>query len=486
MDFVSLEFYAFLIVVLLLYYIFPKRFRWFVLLVGSVGFYAYVSLEALAVLGAMALLSYLFGMLIDTYVNNVKSKPLAWLATSFGVIICALPLCVNKIGKEVIFDYFHINEAKIHWIVPLGLSFFTLQIIAYLVDIYRGKIRSQNNLLKYFLFVSYFPQIIQGPIPRYERLGTQLFEPHKFDTRSFAKGLQIMLWGFFLKLMIADKAAIVVSNIWGNYESYSGVYYWLAVFLYIMQLYTDFMACVCLAQGISSLFGIELDNNFRQPFLSRSIKELWGRWHITLGAWLRDYVYIPLGGSRHGVIRKYLNLIITFLISGIWHGTAGVNYLIWGGMQAVYQIGGDITRKPKQKIYELMHFEKDGASQKLLQRLGVFFWFMISVVFFRASTLPQALDMLKSMFTVYNPWVLFDDSLFELGLIWKEWAVLIASLLILLKVSLTQEKMEIREWILDQPLIIRWGLYFGTIAVIFVFGTYGFGFNAQDFIYGGF
>ena len=482
MDFVSPDFYIFLAVVLLFYYIFPRKRRWGILLVGSIGFYAFASLDGLIILLAVILFSYLFALAVGALRKN--GKILAGLVLFPAIVITILPLIAVKNSTYIINNL--LKGDTTYWIVPLGLSFFTLQVVAYLVDVYRGKIQAQKNFLKYTLFVSFFPQIIQGPIPRYEQLGPQLFEGQLFDSRKVTKGLQLMLWGFFLKFMIADKAAVIVNTVFGNQEMYVGTYFWVAGCLYVVQLYTDFMACVCLAQGIAGLFGIQLAENFRQPFLSRSVKELWGRWHITLGTWLRDYIYIPLGGNRHGKIRKYLNLIIVFVISGIWHGVAGVTYIIWGLMQAIYQLVGDITAKPKAKLYELLGFEKDGACQKLIQRVGVFFWFLISVMIFRAETLEKGLEVLKSMFTVFNPWVLFDDSLFALGLDWKEWAVLIFSILLLVKVSLTQEKMRIRDWILRQPLIIRWAIYIGTIVVIFVFGTYGYGFNAQDFIYGGF
>ena len=482
MDFVSLNFYIFLAVILLLYYMFPLRKRWGILLVGSIAFYAFVSLEGLAVLFAVVLVSYLFAVAVGAL--RKKGKILAGLVLFFGIVLVLLPLLAVKNSAFVIENL--LKGDTTYWIVPLGLSFFTLQVVAYLVDVYRGKIKAQKNLLKYTLFVSFFPQIIQGPIPRYEQLGNQLFDGQLFEPRKVTKGLQLMLWGFFLKFMIADKAAIVVNTVFGNQEIYAGTYFWVAGCLYVVQLYTDFLACVCLAQGIAGLFGIRLTDNFRQPFLSRSIKELWGRWHITLGAWLRDYIYIPLGVNRHGKIRKYLNLIVVFVISGIWHGTADMTYIVWGLMQAIYQLVGDLTAKPKAKLYELMGFEKDGVCQKLIQRVGVFFWFLISVMIFRASSMEEGISVLRSMFTVFNPWILFDDSLFTLGLEWKEWVVLISSILLLIKVSLTQEKICIRNWVLRQPLIVRWVLYIGIILVVVVFGTYGYGFNAQDFIYGGF
>ena len=286
--------------------------------------------------------------------------------------------------------------------------------------------------------------------------------------------------------MIADRANIVIETVYADYVRYQGCYVLAAGFLYCIQLYTDFLACFSLAQGIAGLFNIQLADNFRRPFFSTSIKEFWGRWHISLSSWLRDYIYIPLGGNRKGLLRKYVNLMITFSISGIWHGS-GYKYLTWGLVNAGYQVIGSLTEKPRDKIYCLLGMPAGRRSRIYLKRCGTFVFTMLAFIIFRADTLTQGLYMLRSLFTVHNPWILLDGSLLNLGADWTELMLLLASVLVLIFISTQQEKgIVICDIILRQPAIIRWGLYISAIVVILVFGTYGYGFDAADFIYGGF
>lgn len=480
MDFISFNYYLFLIVVIVLYYVIPIKYRWYVLLVGSLSFY-YWKVEGqwatLSVFLMVILLSYLGGLVIE----KGKSLENLWLSRmilGFAVVLVFAPLFMVRMEKLMM-------RVPVKIIVPLGISFFTMQMVAYLADIYRGKIAAQKNILKYSLFISFFPQIIQGPIPRYEQLEPQLIEGHRFDERYFTKGLHLIIWGFFLKLMIADKAAVVVDMVFGKSSMYKGMYVLIAGILYSVQLYTDFMSCVMLAKGAALLFGIQLADNFQRPYLSESIKEFWGRWHISLSSWLRDYVYIPLGGNRRGRFRKYIHLILTFAVSGVWHGW-GIKYVAWGLIHAVYQVFGDLTFSIREKLYGFLGFAENSAEKRFIRRVLTFLLVMLAWIIFRAGTLEEGIGMVSSIFTVYNPWILFNDAIFKLGLSWKEWVVLLISIGVLIKVSLAQEKGGVSDWILSKPLIVRWGIYIVAILVIFVYGTYGFGFKAQDFIYGGF
>jgi len=340
-----------------------------------------------------------------------------------------------------------------------------LQIIAYVVDVSRGIIRAERNLGRYAMFVCFFPQIIQGPIPRYGDLAGQLYEGYRFDEKEFVKGAWLVLWGFFLKLMIADRAGTAVNTIFGGWEAYQGVYVLVGGGLYGLELYTDFLSCVCLAKGTDLLFGIRLADNFHHPYMARSVKELWGRWHLSLSSWLKDYVYIPLGGNRKGRCRKYGNILVTFFVSGIWHG-AGYKYIFWGMLHGIYQIAGDLTRNLRNRIYGSLGMEADNRARVWVER--VFTWFLVTAawVIFRAGGLRQGLFMVYNMVTVYNPWILFDDSLLSLGLSWKEWVVLGCSVLALIKAESLQEKICVRDELLRQPLIIRWGAALASEAII--------------------
>lgn len=360
-----------------------------------------------------------------------------------------------------------------------------MQIIAYLVDVYKGKITAQHNLFKYALFVSFFPQILQGPIPRYEQLEGQLATGHKFDEVEFTKGFMIIIWGFFLKLMIADKAKIVVDTIFASPDTYRGAFVLVGGILYSIQLYTDFLACVTLAQGASQMFGIHLAENFRHPYFARSISDFWGRWHLSLSFWLRDYVYIALGGSRKGALRKHLNVIATFFASGLWHGN-GPQFIAWGMMHAFYQIAGALTKDARDRAVEAIGIPRDCSIRKHISGACTFFLAMCAWIMFRAPSLCDGIFMLKSMFTTYNPWIFFDDSLLRLGLGWKDCIVLVFSIALHIRVSLWQEEFCIRDHILSWPFCARCALYAFSVIAIMAFGTYGYGFNAADFIYRGF
>ncbi len=322
-----------------------------------------------------------------------------------------------------------------------------MQIIAYLTDVYRGDIAPQKNPAKYALFITFFPQLLQGPIPRYRQLGEQLFCGHLFDERKFTRGVYLIIWGFFLKLVIADKASVVVDTVFDNYPAYSGGYLWFASILYSIQLYADFLACTTLAQGVSFLFGIELAGNFKRPYFAVSVKDFWQRWHISLSRWLRDYVYIPLGGNRKGKGRKYLNLAVTFLASGIWHGV-GLTYLLWGGIHGCCQIMGECLDGPKEKIYARLNIRPDGKGKRIIKQTGTFL---------------------------------------IVSLAWKEMLVLLFAVLLLFAVEKKQEEgIRISECIGRQKLPVRWLVCMAGICAVMIFGTYGYGFEAQDFIYGGF
>lgn len=468
MPFLSLWFYIAVILLLALYYAVPAKIRWMVLLAGSLGFYYCLSGPGIALLGFSVLASYTAGLML----KKAKRKKIVLAA---GIAVVLLPYAADR--------FLHMDS--VNFLQVLGISYFTLQIIAYMADVCRGEAEPERNIAKYALFVTFFPQIVQGPIPRYGQLGQQFFENADFREDRFTKGFQWILWGFFLKLMIADRAGIIVDTIFGGWEIYTGSYVLVGGVLFSIQLYTDFMACVCMAKGIASMFGIELADNFMRPYFSDSVKEFWGRWHISLSSWLRDYIYIPLGGSRKGKIRKWMNLVIVFAVSGIWHGS-GLGYIAWGLMHALYQIVGDITRGGRKKVYQLLKIEDESLLAGILKKGTTFFMVMLAWIMFRADSLKVGFKMLKSLFTVYNPWILFNDSIFELGLDIKECMLLLLAVLLLFAVSFRQRKGEVGEWLLKQHLILRWTVYIAGILLIVVYGTYGFGFDAQDFIYGGF
>lgn len=486
MTYTSLGFYLLVLLVLILYYTISLRFRWVALLIGSIAFYYLLCKEGFLILLITALLSYGAGLLLQFFKEKYTAsrRGMQRLILFLSLLPALLPWILIKNGNFLAGILIH--KSVFEWIVPLGISFYTLQIVSYLVDIYNGKIDAQKNPAKYLLFLMFFPQIIQGPIPRYERVAGQLYEGHSFHEEKFVRGVQLILWGFFLKFMIADRADIIVSTVFGAPEKYAGFYVFVAAALYNIGLYTDFLACVTISQGVAGLFGINLADNFRRPYFATSIREFWGRWHISLSTWLRDYIYIPLGGGRKGTFRKYVNLILTFAFSAIWHGS-GYKFLFWGLIHATYQIVGSLTAPFRNRLYQFFRLSEQSGTRKTIQRIGVFFWTMLAEITFRADSLRIGLYMIKRMFLVWNPWIFFNDSLLRLGLGWKEWCILLLSIAVLLYVSILQEKgTDIREMILHKAVYIRWTLYILTILCIMVFGIYGFGYQGQEFIYGGF
>lgn len=478
MIYVSLYYYLFIGLALIVYYLVPIKHRWYVLLVGNISFYYFFYKKGWWIFLATILLSYLFGRIIEKSTGLVTRKVLL----SIALLCVVLPWLFIKKDSGLLLSNIFSEPVKI--IAPLGISFYTLQIVSYLSDIYMAKISAEKNFAKYVLFVGYFPQLIQGPMPRYQQLQHQLVGEHPFDEKKFSQGFCYIIWGFFLKLVIADKAGTVVNTVFDNYQAYTGAYLWLAAVLYSIQLYADFLACTKLAQGVSKLFGIELVDNFRQPYLSVSVKDFWRRWHISLSEWLRDYIYIPLGGNRKGVIRKYLFLIITFAVSGVWHGS-GYKFLFWGLMHAGFQIVGDVTNSAREKAYDFLHVS--ASKKKFVKQVGTFCLVSLAWIIFRANSLRDGLAIIKHMFTDYNPWVLFNDYIFALGLVWKEFLVLVVAIVILICVGVLHEKgRSISDRILMEKLAVRWIIYIVAILSILIFGSYGFGFNSSDFIYGGF
>lgn len=483
MTFISGGFYLFLVLTVVMYYCLPMKVRWCLLMFASIGVYVYsckYHVYQIAIFGFLVISSFFFAQIISKVSGENRLRK--WILGTF-IAIDVFPLLFFKEGSLIATAIRHPIDISI--IAPLGISFYTLQIIAYLSDVYRNKIVPQKNFGKYVLFVIFFPQIIQGPIPRYEQLSTQLYEGHKFDERQFVKGFMLIVWGFFLKLMIADKAGIIVDQIFSDQQTYIGLYVLVGGILYSIQLYADFLACVSIARGAAELFGIELVNNFNHPYFATSVKDFWRRWHISLSMWLKDYIYIPLGGNRRGKVRKYLNIMVTFAVSGMWHG-AGYKYVFWGMVHGVYQIVGEVLQPLKKKTDKILNLREGSRAKTDIQIVITFFLVMCDWIIFRASSLKTGLIMIKSMLTKYNPWIFWDDSLLDLGLDWKECFVLFVALLVLYRIGKLQEKMNIRDAVLRQPLFIRWGIYTVAITIIVLFGTWGMGYNSKAFIYGGF
>ncbi len=476
MDFLTLTFAIFFIISLICYYAVPKKMCWGVLLVSSIIFYVWSVPYLISYLLFSAVTTYVFGRWAKNHKEHGKGLLGLVIVANLAVLLFVkfYPLCEARL-----------NFPALNILMPMGISFYTLQVIAYCVDVYKGKVEAQDHFLKYLLFVSFFPQILQGPIPRYGQLKEQLFEGHTFDYRTVKFGFQLILWGLFLKMVIADRAAIFVNTVFANYHVYEGTMLAVAGVLYSIQLYTDFLGCVCIAMGAAQAYGIQLQTNFDRPYRAVSIKDFWRRWHISLSSWLRDYVYIPLGGNRKGKLRRYVNLMATFLVSGIWHGS-GMQYLFWGLMQGGYQVAGEILMPARNKVKNILKIREESVMYLFWQRFCTFVLITLSWIIFRAESLRVGLSMIKRIVTEFTPWIFFDGSLYTCGIEQKSFLALLLCIVIAMFVEHLQEKSKVRERLEQQHMVVRWGIYLGAIAIVIVLGVYGPGYDATQFLYGQF
>lgn len=484
MAVISVSFMAFCIAVFFAYFVLPKVLRPYLLLVASLFFYASFGFESFAFIGASIVSTFACAHITSALKKKGRDRWAKFALCITVIINMGILTAVKYLNYSLslfgmLLDK---NAPSVSLIVPIGVAFYSMQAVSYCVDVFRGKYAPERNIFKYTLYMTFFPIILQGPISRYDQLAHQLFLPHSFSYKRAKSGILLVMFGLFKKIVIADRAALLVNQVFGDYGDYQGIEIIIAALMYTVQIYTDFSGCVDISRGISEVLGITLIDNFDHPYFSVSIKDFWRRWHKSLSAWFKDYIYIPLGGSRKGKIRKYVNLTVVFFVSGLWHGV-GLHYVVWGLLQAFYQIFGELTEGVRHWIYDKCSVDRNSFSYRFGQRLITFVLVNISWVVFRADGCVAAWKMLKSAVTVYNPWVLADGSILKLGLDGKDWNVMIFSLAVLLIVSLLQGKIHIRETLEKQTFWFRYSVYLLAIIGLLVFGIYGPGFDAAQFLY---
>lgn len=368
-------------------------------------------------------------------------------------------------------------------LLPVGISFYTFQALSYTMDVYRGEVKAEKNFFRYALFVSFFPQLVAGPIERSKNLLKQLASPPKFSFEAARDGFLLMLWGFFLKIVLADRIAVFVDTIYGDYTTYGGCYLIVATILFAMQIYCDFAGYSVIAMGTAEMLGIRLMENFDAPYLSVSVADFWRKWHISLTSWFKDYLYIPLGGSRKGKIRKYVNKMIVFLVSGLWHG-ADYSYVIWGVLNGAYQVVGEILQPVRNGLVRILKLHRSSIGHKILCMFGTFALVDFAWIFFRADSGGAAVEIIKSIFTEHNPWILFDGSLYQCGLDIKNFWLMIGGIVILGFADFCKHRgIVIREVIARQDYWFRWISIAVMITVILTFGIWGPNYNEANFIY---
>lgn len=492
MLFNSTDFLIFFPLFIFVYFILPHKLQWIWLLICSYYFYMHWNKYFVLLMAATTAITYLTGLLIAK-ANNIddaeKSKRLKkfWLIVSFSssIFILFIFKYLNFFCKSIVrvSSLFNISIAykPFDLLVPVGISFYTFKALSYTMDVYRNDVKVEKNIFRYALYVSFFPQLLAGPIQKSKDMIYQFYERHSFDYDRVKNGLLLMLWGYFQKVFVADRLAILVDRVFDNPANFKGFQIIIAAVFYAFQIYCDFNSYSDIAIGASEVMGFKTFKNFMRPYFSKSIKEFWGRWHISLSSWFKDYLYIPLGGNRRGKFRTYCNIMIVFLICGLWHGAA-VNFIIWGGLHGIYQVIGRMLKPAKTKIIDKLKIKTDVFSFRLLNVIVTFILVDFAWIFFRANKFSDSVILIKNMF-YFNPWIFYDGSIFKQLLNSKDFFMAAFGIGTVFIVDLIQRKQSLRLLISKQNIVFRWAIYLAAVIIIFTFGIYGPGFNAQQFIY---
>ena len=490
MLFNSLQFAVFFPAAALIYFILPGKLRCAWLLAASYVFYMSANPKYAVLLLFSTGVTYAGGLLLGRVPQKRKKAVLA--------LCFAASLAVLALFKYFDFLLGNLNAAlgllgagpvssPFSFALPVGISFYTFQALGYLVDVYRGDTKAERNFLRYALFVSFFPVILSGPIERSTNLLRQIRELPKKKLWNFERvtgGLTLMLFGLFQKMVIADRIAILANQVFDNYRMHEMFGLAVGAIAYTIQIYCDFASYSMMALGAAKVLDFGIMENFNTPYFARSMREFWRRWHISLSSWFRDYLYIPLGGSRCGKLRRYFNLMVTFLVSGLWHG-ASWSFAVWGGLHGLYQIIGYELKGVKARINEKLHTKTEAFSYRLGQMLATFGLTAFAWIFFRAPSIGDALGYIRRMVTKPDLWSFFNGELYNLGLDRPEMNVLLVSLAVLFLTDLVRyRKGQLPDGFLaGQNLWFRWAVLLGLIGAVAVFGVYGPGYEASQFIY---
>ena len=474
MQFTDVNFILLFVIVLPIYYIIPSKLRSIVLLLLSYAFMLQFGLSGLIFLFCFSAVVYVSGLLIG--LKHVKPIYILLFLLVWGFLI----LWKNQDLATSIVNYIGIDWT-ISIIAPVGLSFFTLQGLSYLSDVKNDLIKPEKNILKVFLYISYFPCITSGPIQKGSTFFPILSEGQHFDYDLVRSGLIQMLWGYFQKLVISNRLSVFVNSVFTDQQDQAGIIPWLGAIAFGIQLYIDFCGYSDIVIGISKTLGIPLGKNFDHPYMAKTIQEFWQKWHISLSHWLRDYIYIPLGGNRKGALRKYINITIVFIISGLWHG-GGLVFIIWGLLHAFYQITGQLTKGCRGRIRTRLGIADTDIGYIWFQRICVFIMVDFAWIFFRASSYTDAVSFIKRM-GVINLSPLVNGDLLSFGLTIYDWIVVLAALVIFCIGQTYRRRLTAYRSIGSCAVVFRWILYIAAVFVVIWFGVYGSGGQVMPFNY---
>ncbi len=473
MVFNSFAFLIFFPLVTLLYFYLPHKYRWWLLLFSSCVFYAWFKVEYLLILVFTIVVDYFAALWIEREEGSKRKWALIIsIIANVGVLavfkyanfmIGTVNSIFFRLGKET-FDLWDI-------LLPIGLSFHTFQAMSYTIEVYRGKVPAERNLFRYALYVMFYPQLVAGPIERPQNVIHQYYEEHKFDYHRVVSGLRLMLWGMFKKVVIADRLAIFVEKVYDHPEGFSGLPIITSTIFFGFQIFCDFSGYTDIGLGAARVMGFDLMKNFDRPYFSKSISEFWRRWHISLSSWFRDYVYIPLGGNRVSTFRKYLNLFVVFLLSGLWHG-ASWNFVIWGSLHGIYLIVGQLTGDLQRRVISMLRIP---LLEKAIHAGLVFFFISVAWVFFRASAFSDSIYLLKNMFmssshNIQEVWQMIGT---------QDALIIVFAIGLMESVHWFQRTHSVSEWMDAQPKWFRWSSYYVAFISIVLFAVY----SGTQFIY---
>lgn len=483
MLFNSINFMIFFPLVVLFYFLIPQKVRYIWLLVASYYFYMCWNPKYAILILLSTAITWLGGICIGK-TQKVFAKRcylIASIASNFGILIFFkyTNFLIDNINEVFNAVGISMNIPSFDILLPVGISFYTFQAVGYVIDVYRGDTKEEKNFLRYALFLSFFPQLVAGPIERSKNLLKQMHTNHYFDGKRVTRGLLLMGWGFFQKVIIADRIAILVDGIYNNYTLHTGGEIILATVLFAFQIYCDFSGYSDIAIGAAQVMGFELMKNFDSPYFSCTVTEFWRKWHISLTTWFRDYIYIPLGGNRCGKWKKYRNILVTFGLSGLWHG-ASWSFVVWGALNGLYQVVGDMTKGVRQNLLKKIKINEANVIYKLLQGVVTFILVDFAWLFFRANSFRAAIDMIVHTFKNLG---MKAVSFSNLAIDKKDFLVLMIALMILALIDYWKKKVDLREKLLKQNIVMRWAAYYMIIFVLLIFGVYGPQYNASMFIY---
>lgn len=515
----------FLPAVIFLHYITPQKHRWKIILIANVVFFWSVSGKLLMFLIASIVSIHYAALWMNTLAvdgeklvqsaekeqrkgikKQIKQKQqmvlIGAVLFNIGILLCLKYL--NFFGTNINHilvhfkapAFFHANK----FAMPIGISFYTLQAVSYLADVYRGKIQADRNLGRVALFMSFFPVITEGPICRYSDTANSLYEGKRITYVNLVRGFQRIIFGVFKKVVVADRLNVFVRNVFNQYNDYDGGTIFIAMLMYTCQLYMDFSGVIDIVIGVGEIFGVKIPENFRQPFFSKNISEFWTRWHITLGTWFRDYVYYPMSlskplkkltskarkkvGSYYGpLVSGSIALGTVWLLNGLWHGSAW-NYIFFGFYHFVLIFSGNLFEPLIRKTTSKLHIDREKTPYKIMQIFKTFVLINVGELFFRANGLKAGLIMFKKMVTEFSFSAFSGKNLFSVGMDKKDFLIVAVSLVIVFAISVMREKgISIGEKIMNQKLPVRWLIYYAALMAIVIFGAYGAGYAPVDPMY---